>query len=106
MEAKYRKKKKLANNLRWAKNEASAVFDNDALSPFTKAWSVGQIYKSALRKARPKKIPHIVSRKHLSGTPWKKSGRKFKLVDSRLKKDLRAQKHITKRKTQRKKVKY
>lgn len=96
MEAKFRKKKKMINQLKKAKGEANEVLDNEGLSPFTKARSINRIYSKAVRKGQPKKQGIVVTRKYNSGAPNRKSGRKFKVVDSRMKKDLRAQKRIKK----------
>jgi len=98
LEAKYRKKKKLVNNLKKAQSEAAEIYENEGLSPFTKARSINQLYRKAIKKSKPKKKQIIVSKRHLMAAPNKKSGRKFAMVDKRLKKDLRAQKKAEKQK--------
>ena len=92
LEAKYRKKKKMVNNLKKAQSEAAEIYENEGLSPFTKARSINQLYRKAIKKSKPKKKQVIVSKRHLMAAPNKKSGRKFVMVDKRLRKDLRAQK--------------
>jgi AdoMet-dependent rRNA methyltransferase SPB1 len=98
LEAKYRKKKKMINNLKKAQSEAAEIYDNEGLSPFTKARSINQLYRKAIKKSKPKMKQVFVSRRHLVAAPNKKSGRKFKMVDKRLKKDMRAQKRVEKQK--------
>ena len=95
MEAKFRKKKRMINALKKAKGEANEVLDNEGLSPFTKARSINRIYGKAIKKSRPNKKNVIVSQKYTSAAPNRKSGRKFALVDRRLKKDVKNPKKIT-----------
>ena len=91
MEAKYRKKKRVLNTMKRASSEVAEVYDTEGLSPFSKARAISQIYKKAIRKTKTKPKAIIVAKRHTSGAPRKKSGRKFKVVDRRLKKDLRSQ---------------
>ena len=105
MEAKFRKKKRMINALKKAKGEANEVLDNEGLSPFTKARSINRIYGKAIKKSRPNKKNVIVSRKYTSAAPNRKSGRKFALVDRRLKKDVKNPKKIKKTKLKIKNIK-
>lgn len=103
MEAKARKKKKMISAMKKAKTESNVVLENEGLSHFTKARSINKIYKKALSKGRDKKMRTIVMKKHSVAAPNKKSGRKFRIVDSRMKKDFRNKKINKKNKFSKKK---
>ena len=100
MEAKARQKKRIFNNLKKANTMAEQIFESESLSGFSKAKQINDLYKKAARKARPKKKEIIVAKRYNMAAPRKKKGRKFAIVDKRLKKDLRADKNkkIKKRK--------
>ena len=89
MEAKFRKKKKLITQMKKAKNKAEEVFENDAIGAFSKARQINQIYKKAAKSTRPKEKEIIVAKKFTMSAPRKKSGKKFAVVDSRLRSDVK-----------------
>lgn len=97
IEAKYRKKKRLLNRLDRAKTEAQEVLDNDTLTPLLKGKELKKIYGKALKAGKAPRKKLVVSRRFTTAAPRSKSGRKYKTVDKRLKKDMRAQKKINKR---------
>ena len=93
LEAKMRQRKRLFNSIKKANQKAEAIFENDSIGGFSKAKQINNLYKSAVRKTKPKKKEVFVAKKFTSGAPRKKKGRKFVVVDKRMKKDLRAQKN-------------
>ncbi len=76
--------------------KASAIFQNDSYSPFSKAMQINQLYRKAA-KNRPKKKEIIVAKKFTISAPNKKKGRKFAIVDKRSKKDTRGEKNNLRR---------
>lgn len=101
IEAKYRKKKRLINRLNKAKVAAEAVMANDSLTPLTKGRELNKLYSKARSGSKEPRRKLVVMKSHASGAPRSKTGRKFKVVDRRLKKDVRAQKRIAKKKGKR-----
>lgn len=93
LEAKMRQKKRLFNSIKKANQKAEAIFENDTIGGFSKAKQINNLYKSAARKNLPKKKEVFVAKKFSSAAPRKKKGRKFAVVDKRMKKDLRALKN-------------
>ena len=76
------------NKLMKAHHKAEEIFDSEN-SPFSKAMQIKDLYKKAKKtNKKPKEI--IFARRHLLNAPNKKSGRKFKIVDKRQRKDIRA----------------
>lgn len=100
MEAKARQKKRFFNNISKANVKAEQIFESDNLTGYSKANQINSLYRKAAKNARPKKKEVIVARKYNSAAPRKKKGRKFMVVDKRMRKDLRAEKNkkIKKRK--------
>lgn len=100
-EAKQRKKKRMVESLKRAHKQSAQIFDNDSFTGMAKARQVRQIYKKAEKTNAIKKKEIIVARRFSIAAPNKKSGRKFQIVDKRMKKDIRGMensKRIGKRK--------
>lgn len=101
MEAKGRKKMRAAHKLEKLRKKSSLLADDDALSERDKSQAIATLMGKA-GKNKPKKQPQLVvargNNRGISGRPRGVKG-KYKIVDSRMKKDLRAEKRLAKKKS-------
>ncbi|KAJ2781416.1 AdoMet-dependent rRNA methyltransferase spb1 [Coemansia javaensis] len=100
-EAKARKKMRAAKRIAGVQKKAESVIANSDMSEAEKARSIDRMIKRAT-KAKPKDAPTVVVARHanrgVSGRPKGVKGR-YKMVDARMKKELRAAKAREKRKS-------
>ncbi len=93
-EAKARKKMRLTKRLEKAQNQAESISQASDLAPADKMRAIEKLYKKA-KKGLEKKTVLIVNRKsggRVATGQKKTKGSRIKLVDSRMKKDLRSKK--------------
>lgn len=101
MEAKGRKKMKAAQKLERLRKKSSLLAEDDALSERDKSQAIATMMGKASKKKPKPKAQLVVARgnnKGISGRPRGVKG-KYKIVDPRMKKDLRAQKRLAKKKS-------
>ncbi|KAJ5246203.1 hypothetical protein N7468_001186 [Penicillium chermesinum] len=100
MEAKGRKKFKAAQKLEKLRKKSALLADDEALSERDKAQSISKLMSKAGKKKPKQQVKLVVARgnnRGISGRPKGVKG-KYKIVDSRMKKDIRAQKRLAKKK--------
>jgi len=99
MEAKARKKMRAARRLEKLKKKSAVLLEDEGLTEADKAKTVSQLMAKA-GKAKPKRgVKLVVARggnRGISGRPKGTKGR-YKMVDSRMKKDIRADKRLKKK---------
>ncbi|KAH7038493.1 Spb1 C-terminal domain-containing protein [Macrophomina phaseolina] len=98
-EAKARKKFKAAQRLEKLKKKSALLADDEGMTEKEKAQSIAKMMSKAAKKKPKKKVAVVVasgSNRGLKGRPKGTKG-KYKMVDARLKKDVRAQKRVAKR---------
>ncbi|KAL9105370.1 MAG: hypothetical protein Q9227_009458 [Pyrenula ochraceoflavens] len=99
-EAKGRKKMKAAQKLEKLRKKSALLADEDGMSEKDKAQSIARLMSKAAKKKKPKQNVKLVVAKGgnrgIAGRPRGVKG-KYKIVDSRLKKDVRAEKRLKKK---------
>jgi len=94
-EATWRKKKRIQKKMVDAKNRARQIATNSELSEREKIRSIQKLYKGQLSKVKPSKV-YVVAQKGAASIP-KGGNVRIKLVDNRMKNDVRARKRAEKR---------
>lgn len=97
-EAKARKKFKAAQRLEKLKKKSALLADEEGLTEKEKAQSIARLMSRAAKKKPKQKVTVVVARGNSKGK-GRPSGTKgkYKMVDARLKKDVRAEKRIAKK---------
>ena len=99
-EAKDRKKFKAAQKLEKLLKKSALVADEEGISEKDKAQNIAKLMSKAAKKRPAQQVKLVVakgSNRGISGRPRGVKG-KYKIVDSRLKKDVRAEKRLFKQK--------
>ncbi|KAJ9638821.1 AdoMet-dependent rRNA methyltransferase spb1 [Coniosporium tulheliwenetii] len=97
-EAKDRKKFKAAQRLEKLKRKSAVLVDEEGMTEKDKASSIAKLMAKAAKKKPRKQVSVVVARggnRGISGRPRGTKG-KYKMVDARLKKDVRAEKRLKK----------
>ncbi|KAE8353010.1 Spb1 C-terminal domain-containing protein [Aspergillus coremiiformis] len=100
MEAKGRKKMKAAQKLEKLRRKSALLADDEALSERDKSQAISKLMSKATKKKPKQQVKLVVAKgnnRGISGRPRGVKG-KYKIVDSRMKKDVRAQKRLAKKK--------
>lgn len=99
-EAKDRKKFKAAQRLEKLQKKSALVADDEAISEKDKAQNIAKLMSKAAKKKPKQQVKVVVAKggnRGISGRPRGVKG-KYKIVDARLKKDVRAEKRLAKKK--------
>ncbi|KAJ5160011.1 AdoMet-dependent rRNA methyltransferase spb1 [Penicillium canariense] len=101
MEAKGRKKFKAAQKLEKLRKKSALLADDEALSERDKAQAISKMMGKATKKKPKQQVKLVVAKganRGISGRPRGVKG-KYKIVDARMKKDIRAEKRLAKKKS-------
>ena len=99
-EAKARKKFKAAQKLEKLKKKSDMLNNDEGMTEKEKADSISKLLSKAARTKRPQAAKLVVAKgvnRGVKGRPMGVKGR-YRIVDARMKKELRAQKRISQRK--------
>jgi AdoMet-dependent rRNA methyltransferase SPB1 len=99
LEAKGRKKLKEVKKLEKLKKKSALLAEDEALSERDKAQTIARMMSRAMKKKPKSNTKVVVARgpnRGISGRPRGVKGR-YKIVDARMKKDVRAQKRLAKK---------
>ncbi|KAL4968825.1 rRNA methyltransferase spb1 [Aspergillus stella-maris] len=100
MEAKGRKKFKAAQKIEKLRKKSALLADDDTMSERDKAQAIARMMSRAAKKKPKQQVKVVVAKggnRGISGRPKGVKG-KYKIVDARMKKDVRAQKRLAKKK--------
>lgn len=99
-EAQARKKFKAAQRLEKLKKKSALLADEEGMTEKEKAQSIARLMSRAAKKKPKQKVAVVVARGNNNGISGRPKGTKgkYKMVDARLKKDVRAAKRIAKKK--------
>ena len=98
-EAKERKKFKAAQKLEKLRKKSALLADEEGMTEKDKAQSIAKLMSRAAKKKPKQKVKVVVAKgvnRGVSGRPRGVKG-KYKIVDARLKKDVRAEKRLAKK---------
>ncbi|KAK3167057.1 AdoMet-dependent rRNA methyltransferase spb1 [Lepraria neglecta] len=98
-EAKDRKKFKAAQRLEKLRKKSALVADDEGISEKDKAQNIAKLMSKAAKKKPKQQVKLVVAKggnRGISGRPRGVKG-KYKIVDARLKKDVRAEKRLAKK---------
>ena len=99
-EAKDRKRFKAVQRLEKLRKKSALVADDEGISEKDKAQNIAKLMSKSVKKKPSKHVKLVVAKggnKGISGRPRGVKG-KYKIVDARLKKDIRADKRLAKKK--------
>lgn len=99
-EFKERKKRRMLKAMAKVRQKATQIANSDELNNSSKMRQIKKLYSKEKRKQdekNKKSKSTVVGRTFAASMPGKTQGRKYKMVDKRLKKDARAQKRVDKR---------
>lgn len=99
-EAKDRKKFKTAQRLEKLRKKSALLADDEGMNEKEKANNIAKIMRGAAKKKPKQNVKVVVARgnnKAIAGRPRGVKGR-YKIVDGRMKKDVRAEKRLAKKK--------
>lgn len=99
-EAKSRKKFRAAQRLEKLKKKSALLIDEEGMSEKDKASAIAKLMSKASKKKPKEKVTLVVAKggnRGIAGRPRGVKGR-YKIVDKRLKKDVRAEKRLAKKK--------
>ena len=100
-EAKARKKFKVAQRLEKLRKKSALLAEDEGVSEKDKAQAIAKLMSKAAKKKPKQQVKLVVAKganRGISGRPRGVKG-KYKIVDSRMKKDIRAQKRLAKKKS-------
>ena len=98
-EAKDRKKFRAAQRLEKLRKKSALLIDEEGMTEKDKAQSIAKLMSKAAKKKPKQKVQVVVAKgpnRGISGRPRGTKG-KYKIVDARLKKDVRAEKEVVKK---------
>ncbi|KAL4785562.1 Spb1 C-terminal domain-containing protein [Aspergillus varians] len=100
LEAKGRKKFKAGQRIEKLRKKSALLAEDDTMSERDKAQTIARMMSRALKKKPKQNVKLVVAKggnRGISGRPKGVKG-KYKIVDARMKKDVRAQKRLAKKK--------
>jgi AdoMet-dependent rRNA methyltransferase SPB1 len=103
-EFKMRKKRRMLKAMTRVREKATQIANAGELNAGSKMRQIKQLYskeKTKLDKQNRKRTESVVGRNFSKSAPGKTGGRKYKMVDSRLKNDTRAEKRLDKKRNKR-----